>query len=269
MKKIVTALLIVIVTISFGCSQNSDQDNNNIISEQKQNDIENHKQKNEQMDTIRSSRLAESITVDSDGNNIVTNPDDLLVVSNKERYLPDGYEPQDLVIPNVPFPFEEKNEKKFMRKEAAKALEEMFADAKANNLNLYAQSGYRSYERQKTVFASNVKRLGEEDAKRVSASPGQSEHQTGLAMDVTSPEVNFKLIVEFEQTPEGKWVLEHAHHYGFIIRYPKGKEAITGYDYEPWHLRYVGKEHAKYIKENELTLEEYLSESTPVYNEKS
>lgn len=265
MKKIVMALFIL--TIGFGCSQNIDHDKqNNTYSnnEKKQDDT-----KNDQIDTLKNSRLDESITVDAEGNNIVTNPDDILVVSNKERNLPDDYEPQDLVIPDVPFPFEEKAEKKFMRKEAAKALEEMFADAKANHLNLYAQSGYRSFKRQKTVFASNVKRLGEEDAKRVSASPGQSEHQTGLAMDVTSPDINYSLIVDFEHTPEGKWVLEHAHHYGFIIRYPKGKEAITGYDYEPWHLRYVGKEHALYIKENELTLEEYLSESTPVHYEKN
>ena len=125
-------------------------------------------------------------------------------------------------------------------------------------------SGFRSYERQKDVFAQNVKKLGEETARRVSATPGQSEHQTGLAMDVTSPEIDFKLTTEFEKTREGKWVLENAHKYGFIIRYPKGKEAITGYDYEPWHLRYVGKEHAAYMKEHNLTLEEYLSNTKPV-----
>lgn len=265
MKKIVT--LLFILAVCFGCS--TPNENNEPVNphSEKPNHSSETREKNEQterFDKLKNHLLDETITVNSKGEKVVTNPDDILVVSNKERNLPENYKPKDLVIPNVPFPFEENVEKKYMRKEAAEALEQLFRDAKKADLQLYAMSGFRSYERQKDVFAQNVKKLGEETARRVSATPGQSEHQTGLAMDVTSPEIDFKLTTEFEKTREGKWVLENSHKYGFIIRYPKGKEAITGYDYEPWHLRYVGKEHAAYMKEHNLTLEEYLSNTKPV-----
>lgn len=259
MKKIVSLWLIL--AICFGCST-TDNENHGQVNPQREKT--NHSSEAREKDELKKHLLDETITVNAKGEKVVTNPDDVLVVSNKERNLPENYKPKDLVIPNVPFPFEENVEKKYMRKEAAEALEKLFADAKKENLQLYAMSGFRSYERQRDVFAANVKKLGEENARRVSASPGQSEHQTGLAMDVTCPEIDFQLTVEFEQTREGKWVLENAHKYGFIIRYPKGKEAITGYDYEPWHLRYVGKEHAAYMKEHHLTLEEYLSDIRPV-----
>lgn len=264
MKKILT-FIIMLLTISVGCNHNLETSDNEQLNHEKNERNQVEQTVEESIDLLEGSRLDESVTVDADGRKVVTNPDDLLVVLNKERSLPDDYEPEDLVIPDVPFPFEEDLEKKYMRKDAAKALEELFADAEANGLSLFAQSGYRSYERQEVVFASNIERLGEDEAKKVSAAPGQSEHQTGLSMDVTSPEVNYRLLVEFEQTREGQWVLENAHHYGFIIRYPKGKELITGYNYEPWHLRYVGKEHASFIAENDLTLEEYLSSTVPVY----
>lgn len=191
---------------------------------------------------------------------VIANPDDLLVLVNKRRSLPPDYVPPDLVVPNVPFPFKEDDPKKQMRAEAARALEQLFAAAKEAGLELYAQSGYRSYERQRAIFAFNAARKGEEVANMTSAYPGQSEHQTGLAMDVTSPKVGYDLIEEFGETPEGKWLAEHAARYGFIIRYPKGKEHITGYSYEPWHLRYVGVEHAQHIMANNLTLEEYLGQ---------
>lgn len=265
MKKI--CMLLLILAVCFGCSttDNENKEKANPQSEKTNPSSEAPKTDEKQnYPDLKAHLLEETITVNSKGEKVVTNPDDLLVVSNKERNLPENYKPKDLVIPNVPFPFEENVEKKYMRKEAAEALEQLFADAKKENLQLYAMSGFRSYERQRDVFAMNVKKLGEETARRVSAAPGQSEHQTGLAMDITCPEVDFQLTVEFEKTSEGKWVLENAHKYGFIIRYPKGKEAITGYDYEPWHLRFVGTEHAAYMKEHNLTLEEYLSDTQPV-----
>ncbi|MCL7747292.1 MULTISPECIES: M15 family metallopeptidase [Bacillaceae] len=184
--------------------------------------------------------------------------DDVLLLVNKERNLPKDYVPSDLVEPNVPFPFIEDLPQRLMRQEAAEALEDLFEKANDDNLNLYAQSGYRSYERQESIFAYYVERSGEEKASQVSANAGHSEHQTGLAMDVTSPEVNFQLVTSFEDTPEGQWIKENAAQFGFIIRYPKDKEKITGYQYEPWHLRFVGKEPAKVIYEQGLTLEEYL-----------
>lgn len=187
-----------------------------------------------------------------------TDPNSILVLVNKERPLPAGYEPTDLVEPDVPFSFAEKHEKRLMRREAARALEELFAASQKEGLSLYAVSGYRSYERQKAIFAYNASRYGEEQANQFSARPGESEHQTGLAMDVSSPAVQFDLVEEFGQTPEGRWLAEHAAQFGFIIRYPEDKTHITRYQYEPWHLRYVGKEAAQEMAARNLTLEEYV-----------
>ncbi|RFB18581.1 D-alanyl-D-alanine carboxypeptidase family protein [Bacillus sp. HNG] len=145
-----------------------------------------------------------------------------------------------------------------MVKEAADALEQLFAGASNDGITLHAQSGYRSYGTQNMLYDSYVRAHGEEEASTFSAKPGQSEHQTGLAMDVTSDSVDNQLVQEFGETVEGKWVAEHAAEFGFIIRFQQGKEDITGYMYEPWHLRYVGVEHAKYMTEHGLTLEEYL-----------
>jgi len=189
---------------------------------------------------------------------IVENPYDILVLVNKNYALPDDYEPTDLVVPDVRFPFDEDDPKKQLRKEAADALEELFSNADEAGIALFAQPGYRSYDRQEAIFASNVDQHGEEHANTYSARAGESEHQTGLVMDVTSEKIGFDLTTEFGETDEGKWIKEHAHDYGFIIRYPEGKENITQYQYEPWHLRYVGKRAAKEITENNLTLEEYL-----------
>lgn len=192
---------------------------------------------------------------------VVTDPTSILVLVNKYHRLPDGYRPPDLVEPNVPFPFKEKLEKRLLRKVAADALEKMFAASEAEGLHLYAQSGFRSYERQKAIFTSNTTRYGSaEKANQVSAFPGESEHQTGLTMDVTCPKVNYDLIEPFATTAEGRWLKAHAHEYGFIIRYPQGKTAITGYTYEPWHIRYVGVKAATDIYNRGITFEEYLGE---------
>ncbi|GGK07781.1 hypothetical protein GCM10007063_32860 [Lentibacillus kapialis] len=188
----------------------------------------------------------------------INNPHDILVLVNKDHALPEGFEPINLVVPDVRFPFEDFLPKKQMRQVAATAMEDMFRAADNAGLELYAQSGYRSYDRQDAIFAANVREHGEKAANNVSARPGESEHQTGLTMDVTSPDINFKLTVAFGKTDEGKWLKKHAAEYGFIIRYPKGKEDITQYQYEPWHLRYVGEEAATDIMEQGITLEEYL-----------
>jgi D-alanyl-D-alanine carboxypeptidase len=193
------------------------------------------------------------------GKRVIMNPNNILALVNKEQSLPVTYKPNDLVVPRVPFSFAETNvEKRYMRVEAAKALEALFAAARKKGIQLVAVSGYRSYERQKELFSEEVKEKGKEKAIHAVALPGQSEHQTGLAMDITSPTVEYKLTTAFGETKEGKWVALHAHEYGFIIRYPKGKEMITGYQYEPWHLRYVGKKAAKVMFERQITLEEYF-----------
>jgi zinc D-Ala-D-Ala carboxypeptidase len=190
---------------------------------------------------------------------LFTSPTSILVLVNKEHPLPAGYVPPDLVTPNVPFPFKEDLPKKEMRKEAAVALADLFAQAKADGLQLYAMSGYRSYKTQKQIFNHNLVTQGNVAANAASAHPGTSEHQTGLAMDLTTGSMHEQLEQSFASTPEGIWVQKHAAEFGFIVRYPKGKEEITGYEYEPWHIRYVGKEAAKEMVAENVTFDEYVS----------
>ncbi|WP_246206673.1 D-alanyl-D-alanine carboxypeptidase family protein [Virgibacillus ihumii] len=189
---------------------------------------------------------------------VVSNPSSILVLVNKNNRLPENYIPKNLVVPNVRFPFNADLPKRQMRQVAANALENMFHAADQDGVDLFAQSGYRSYDRQEAIFAANAREHGREAANQFSAQAGESEHQTGLTMDVTSPDINYRLTTAFANTDEGKWVKKHASEYGFIIRYPKGKTAITGYQYEPWHLRYVGKEAAQAIDRQNITLEQYL-----------
>lgn len=203
--------------------------------------------------------LAEPVFTNS-GSVVTGNPYDQLAVINKQQALPADYEPHDLVVPDVEFPFTEDLPKKQLRAPAALALEKLFEAAADAGHILYAQSGYRSYERQVVLFDAYSREHGEEEANVFSARPGESEHQTGLSMDISSEAVNFQLTTDFGDTPEGKWVAENAHEFGFIIRYPEGKEEITKYQYEPWHLRYVGVRAATAIMQNNLTLEEYFAE---------
>jgi D-alanyl-D-alanine carboxypeptidase len=206
-------------------------------------------EKNEASDYL----LTDTPVINVDENN-------MLILVNKNHRLPSTYVPSDLITVNVPFPFSEDLPKKKMRKEAAVALEKLFDAAQKEGLSLYAQSGYRSYSTQEAIFKRNAQKYGEQKANTFSARAGESEHQTGLAMDVTSSAVGYALVESFATTEEGEWLTENAAQFGFIIRYPKGKEKITGYTYEPWHLRYVGKEAAKKISEKGVTLEEYLNQ---------
>jgi len=130
----------------------------------------------------------------------------------------------------------------------------MKADATALGLNIWIQSGYRSYEAQKGLYDKYVARDGKIAADTYSARAGHSEHQSGYAFDLNS------ITDAFANTAEGKWVNENAYRYGFIIRYPKGKEDITGYKYESWHLRYVGETLASKLYNNGdwITMEEYF-----------
>ncbi|MCG7408632.1 M15 family metallopeptidase [Paenibacillus sp. ACRRX] len=210
--------------------------------------------------SVKSEAAMASTTEEKDGKSVVTNPESIYVVVNKQRSLPDGYEPADLVEPNVKFSFSEAHEKRHMRKEAAAALEQLFASANESDIELNAVSGYRSYKRQQSLFSHYVDTQGQEYASRVSAVPGTSEHQTGLSIDVSSPSVSNELEQVFGASKEGKWLAEHAHEAGFIIRYPEDGEAITGYMYEPWHIRYVGVDTATAIYEQKTTLEQFLSD---------
>lgn len=195
------------------------------------------------------------------GMKLIQNPTNVLELVNKYYFLPENYIPNDLVQPNVEFSFGDLSlEKAYMRKEAAVALERMFSEAKNSRIELVAVSGYRSYRRQKSLFNAEVNHVGEEKAVQAVALPGTSEHQTGLAMDIGSKSTDFHLTEGFATTKEGKWLEKNAHRFGFILRYPKGKEGLTHYEYEPWHFRYVGIEAATTIYNHKWTLEEYFDE---------
>ncbi|MFJ2046970.1 M15 family metallopeptidase [Paenibacillus marchantiae] len=212
-------------------------------------------------DPLMEKRSISALQTTIDAQAVVTNSEAMTVIVNKQRSLPEGYEPDDLVEPNVPFSFDGPHEKRHMRKEAAEALEKLFAGAKADDIELRAVSGYRSYQRQVSIYNNNVKTKGKEYTDRVSSVPGHSEHQTGLAIDVSSPSVGNAIEEVFGTSKEGQWLAEHAAEYGFIIRYPKGEEGITGYVYEPWHIRYVGTDLAPDVVKSGLTLEEYFDEA--------
>lgn len=183
------------------------------------------------------------------------------IIVNKHQPLSADHVPADLVIPDIPFSFNGKPEKRYLRKPAADAVEALFAAAKKDGIELFGVSGYRSYNTQRWLWNYNVRKKGEAAASRYNASPGMSEHQTGLALDVSSESVGLQLTEPFGDTKEGLWLADNAHRFGFILRYPEGKEQITGYSYEPWHIRYVGTETAGAIYKNKLTLEEWANGS--------
>lgn len=191
---------------------------------------------------------------DNDLKECVKSSNDTLVLVNRRYYLPKDYIPNDLIVPNIKFSSHMTNEEKKMRKDAAKALEDMFKEAKNDEIFIYGLSGYRSYKSQVETYNQRVERVGRGEADKYVASPGHSEHQTGLAIDITNKAGGGN----FGKSKEGKWLKSNADKFGFIIRYPKEKERITGYNYEPWHIRYVGKKAANEIKSKNLVLEEYL-----------
>lgn len=191
-----------------------------------------------------------------------TIPSSYTAFVSRDYLLPSNYIPNDLIEPNVRFSYNTHDEKRKMRKVAAKALEKMFHTAEKKNILLYGVSGYRSYERQKYIYNRNVSLHGKKATDALSAKPGSSEHQTGLTIDVSAASVNCLLTERLAATREGKWLSQNAHKYGYIIRYPKGKTKITGYSYEPWHIRYVGVTVATYLYKEKLTLEEYYGVSS-------
>ena len=178
--------------------------------------------------------------------------DGITKLVNKENALNSDYEPNDLVKVNV----ESTKDNIYMSEIAAENLENMFKAAKEDGINLYIVSGYRSSSYQNNLYYRSLKRRGREYTEKYVAQANHSEHQTGLAADISSESIGYKLISAFEHTEEGRWLDKNAYKYGFILRYKKDRIEDTGYGFEPWHFRYVGKEIAKYIYENNLILED-------------
>ena len=174
-----------------------------------------------------------------------TNLDDgIKMLVNKFHYLNEDYLPDDIVPISNWYAYEGHSTKK----EVYDHYVSMWKDANEQGLVLLVNSSYRTFEEQQEQYDMS----NDDYASR----PGYSEHQTGLALDIVSDGVQGN---EFENTDEFKWLQENAHKYGFILRYPKDKEYITGYNYESWHYRYVGEELATKVKESGLTYDEYYA----------
>jgi len=188
-------------------------------------------------------------------------PASIWVIANKQRPLiPSTYTPSDLVVPNIRLRSNITAEERQVRQVTAEALQNMAAAAADVGVTLTLQSGYRSFSFQTNLYNHYVAVQGKAVADTQSARPSYSEHQTGLSADIggiTRPACNVENC--FKDTPEGQWLAANASTYGFIIRYPSGKDAVTGYVYEPWHVRYVGLELARELTvQNTQTLEEFF-----------
>ena len=176
---------------------------------------------------------------------VFTDTDSLLLVANKKHRLPEGYVPQDLVTPNI-----RQTQPCLLRSEAADAIAKMADAAAKDGVTLSISSAFRGEDYQRSLYENYSAQYGSETADTISSRPGYSDHQTGLAADFVEEDGSFDGVnfnQSFENCPSGEWLRNHAHEYGFIMRYPKGKQEITGYAYEPWHYRYVGVDTATKI----------------------
>lgn len=251
MKKVFVAVVIIIIAIIVGIfwfGQDASAPQNNTTSK------------------------ASSETTNSSFNKhkySLTDASSLWVIVNKLRPLsPVTYTPK-LVVPNIPLRGNITSDEKHVNVVMAPALEKMVAAASSQGITINLQSGYRSYQFQSNLYNSYVARDGKADADTYSARPGHSEHQTGLAADlggVTNPACNVDQC--FANTVEGKWLAANAYKYGFVLRYVKGGENITGYEYEPWHFRYVGQSLSTEMhKQGITTLEQFFGlADAPTYN---
>lgn len=173
-----------------------------------------------------------------------------LIIVNKYYYLDKNYEPEDLVYIEG---YYSSWPGAYMKKEAYEHFKEMVDAAREDGIKLWSQSPYRSYQTQLSIYNRYVSRAGQAEADTYSARAGYSEHQTGLAVDINEVDESFAYTKEYQ------WLINNSYKYGFILRYPEGKEYITGYQYEPWHYRYIGVEDAKKIYNLDITYEEYYA----------
>lgn len=184
--------------------------------------------------------------------------DELFILVNKNNKLAIDYEPNTLVDSDIAF--EEYIDCKQLDERTSNAAKEMFNAALNDNVNLIAISGYRSYSVQENLYNSRVEVKGVEKTRQYTAEAGASEHQTGLAIDIVCNDYPY-LDEGFENTDAFKWLYNNCYKYGFILRYQKGKEDITGYNYEPWHFRYIGNANiAKDIMDRGICFEEFINE---------
>lgn len=179
-------------------------------------------------------------------------------VVNKTRPLPEDYVPAEMRSPNMRLRWADDAESMQVSTQAVGDLEALNQAAKQAGIELMLVSAYRSASYQRQLYEGYVRSAGQEEADRFSARPGVSDHQTGLVVDLGRPDGECEIEECFADTKEGKWLAANAYKFGFILRYPEGKEDITGYLYEPWHFRWVGKELAAEIHQTKQTLEEFF-----------
>ena len=250
-KWVITSVVILLIAVGaivyFSLNKNSAVDEPNLnVQSPVQNDGEKPTKSTEQPKVQEKVGKVESPEVDDAGYALVkgtiTEPTyiDGVLIANKKYPLPASYNPGE-------------------DKEALKAYKDMEKAAKKAGFTITAFSGFRSYDYQKELYDKYVARDGKGNADRYSARPGHSEHQTGLAFDIGEVgREDLWLTAAFGETPAGQWLIQNAHQYGFILRYPEGKEKITGFMYESWHFRYLGQDMATNVYKSGKTLEEYL-----------
>jgi D-alanyl-D-alanine carboxypeptidase len=259
-KKVLYSFLILISCSSLLCGCNSNSQNANLTEASSSIETNSSTQ-------IVSSSNANASTTQSNIDvtklpevldTIAVDPENKLMLINKLHAVSKDYYPTDMVVIDNSL---STYSNLYLKREAYEAYLKMLEDANAQDINFLICSAYRSYELQESLYNNSLAANGEEYTYTYSAYPGRSEHQTGWAIDLTSESIGYTLSQNFGNLPEGKWIEENCSNYGFIIRYLDGKTDITGYSYEPWHLRYVGVEVAKEITSKGITLEEYLGEA--------
>ena len=226
-------------TFTSGANNSMDlEDESNVVNEEEIEEILNNSEELEKLMAIKN--------------------DSLMRLVNRNNTLSSDYIPEELVLSEIDFI--SYIETRYLAESTAKAAKAMFEAAEKDGITLLGASGYRSYEIQENLYNSRVVTEGQEEADRYTAKPGQSEHQTGLALDILSEDYQ-DMDDNFDSTEAYAWLKENCYKYGFILRYPQGKENITGFLYEPWHYRYIGNsEVAKDIMDRNLTFEEYIEE---------
>lgn len=201
----------------------------------------------EEPETLTSSSLQTS----------VESCDDVRVLVDRSHPLPPDYTPEDLVsLQSYGVPVLGSSEVR-LRREATERLRDLVSAASTEGEELVAASAYRSYADQEALYG-RLKSVYGPDADLMSARPGYSQHQLGTAVDFTNAKANYHVWEPFGYTTAAQWLSRHAHEYGFILAYPSGHEADTGYEWEPWHYRYVGTENAKRLTESGMILQEFL-----------
>ena len=262
LKKLASVLVITIGMIRVGYLINSKQSN---LEKDDENISVNSNSNSNSSEVLLSNKDKEKLKyedMESDYKeierleNILNNQYFILI--NKDNKLAEDYVPKNLKKPEARFlDYVQDNN---LENDTADATKKMFEAAKQEGILLVGVSGYRSYSIQKGLYDTRVEKNGEEKTRAYTAEPGASEHQSGLAIDILCDEYQ-TLDEGFENTDAFRWLTENCYKYGFILRYLKGKEDITGYNYEPWHFRYIGnKEVAEDIMNRGLAFEEYINE---------